>query len=261
MSELPAIRLNALTLFAARMADIRISRHPLRSDCFFMVNKTEFDIYQDGTSFEVARIFKQVIVKKNPDMFYVQESFGDDALVEDGDLIPWVVNMTCLGLPRLPMLDDRFLIDGMVYSVSAVKPVNRNSQGILECLVYPERRDDHDTLCVYGVSFHQAMKSVSLQDAYGTPSVMRVIYGGSPVSMSWDKKSWSSFEAVSTVTVPRGIKRFYVKDARGVVSDFVFGGRPVPSSTPAAPDGYSAVRDCSGRLFFCASCQHMYVNG
>jgi hypothetical protein len=79
--------------------------------------------------------------------------------------------------------------------------------------------------------------------------------------MSWDKKSWFPFEAVSTVTVPRGIKRFYVKDARGVVLDFVFGGRPVPSSTPSAPEGYSAIRDCSGRLFFCASCQHMYVNG
>lgn len=42
-------RLSALEQYTAKMADVRISRHPLRRDCIFIVNCTEFDIYQDGS--------------------------------------------------------------------------------------------------------------------------------------------------------------------------------------------------------------------
>ena len=105
MSVDQSIQVSTLERYTARMADIRISRHPLRRTILFIVNHTEFDMYNDSRVVETCRVLKQAIVKKNPDMYYVQENFGADVLVEDGDKLPWVITMTCLGLPRLPMLD------------------------------------------------------------------------------------------------------------------------------------------------------------
>lgn len=252
-------RLSALEQYTAKMADVRISRHPLRRDCIFIVNCTEFDIYQDGHSHEEARVLKQCIVKKNPDMFYVQESFGDDAMVQDGDIIPWVIYMSCTGLPRLPMLDDRFLLDGLVYSVSAVKPINRDSQGVIECLVYPERRDFIDSLAIYSVSFHSNFVPVSLEDAWGKEVAMQIIWGGYPIEMSWDKKTWVPFVPTSSVTVPNKASCLFIRGESGEVVGFTFGGRPCGSSVSVAA-GFNGLLDSDGVMYITPCTSRTYVN-
>ena len=222
MSVDQSIQVSTLERYTARMADIRISRHPLRRTILFIVNHTEFDMYNDSRVVETCRVLKQAIVKKNPDMYYVQENFGADVLVEDGDKIPWVITMTCLGLPRLPMLDDRIWLDGIIYSVSAVKPVNRDNRGVLEVMVYPERVDYMDRLAVYAVSFREGMVSKPISAVYNKTVVMDVIWGGYPMRMSFDKKRWLPFSHCSEVKVPRGARSLYVQDAQGVTAEFSF---------------------------------------
>lgn len=253
------IRLSRLELFQARMGDIRISRHPLRQDVLFMVKDTEFDIYQDGSSVELVRVYKEAIVRRSVDMYYVQEAFGADVLVEDGDKLPWVVCLTCLGLPRLPMLKDQFLIGGMLYTVSAVRPVNRDARAILECLVYPERSGRVDTLQLYGVSLSSGGSAVTIEDAYTTSVVVRLLWGGSPESMSWDKKVWLPFAAVSEQVVPRGATHYYLRDAGGVVAAFSFGGVSVPL-TGFEDMGYVGKRDSTGASFLFPVTEGVYVN-
>lgn len=212
-------RLSAIERFQARMADIRISRHPQHRDCLFIVNNTEFDIYQDSTSEESIRVLKQVVVQKNPDLSYVQESFGADALVDDGEKVPWVVNMTCLGLPRLPMVDDRFIIDGVTYSVSRVKPSNRDMRGLLECLVYPERTDLSDPLALFSVQFFEGGKSLSFSEAKKTKDAkMLIIWGGFPTELSWDGVTWFPFDFVCPAgVIPVLSKGLRMRDVTGRV--------------------------------------------
>ncbi len=90
-----------MTNYAARMADISLSRHPLCRDLIFIFNAVETDIYKDTNTIEEARIFKQAIVRKNPDMMYVQEVYSD-LLMEDSDKLPWLVLVTMTGLARIP---------------------------------------------------------------------------------------------------------------------------------------------------------------
>lgn len=210
-----------LARFTAQMADIRISHHPLKRALLFILNETEFDIYQDSHTVERWRLLKDGIVQKKADLFYVQENFGADVLVNDtGD--PWVITCTCLGFPRLPMLDDRVLLEGLVYSVSAVKPTNRDSRGVLELLVYPERTDYLDQLAVYGVSFSVDGVGKPLGSVLGRSCVMDVIWGGYPMRMSFDKKTWFPFSHHSELVVPRGAVGLWVQDAEGVTAGIKF---------------------------------------
>lgn len=222
MSIDQSIQVSAIERYTARMADIKISRHPLRRTMLFIVNETEFDMYNDSHTVERCRVLKSAIVKKNPDMYYVQENFGADVLVEDGDKIPWVITMTCLGLPRLPMLDDRVWLDGVIYSVSAVKPINRDNRGVIELMVYPERVEYMDQLAIYGVSFRDGMSSIPISSAYNKTVVMDVLWGGYPMRMSFDKKRWMPFAHSSEVKVPRGARYLYIQDAQGVTASLEF---------------------------------------
>lgn len=249
-----SIVLSALEQYTARMADIRISRHPLKRTMLYIVNHTEYDIYNDSHSVETCRVLKDVIVRKNPDMYYVQENYGADVLVEDLGT-PWVVTMTCLGLPRLPMLDDRVWLDGIIYSVSAVKPINRDNRGVLEVLVYPERVEYMDRLAIYGVSFRLGMESVPISAAYNKEAIMEVLWGGYPMRMSFDKKKWVPFTHVGLIHVPRGAKRFYIQDAESVTAELVF-ERYVPGSSVG---GFTECV-CQDTTYLVAQNRIMYVN-
>lgn len=216
-----SFEVSAISRFTAQMADLRMSCHPLRRTLLFILNETEFDIYQDSHTVERYRLIKDGIVRKQTDMYYVQENFGADVLVNDTDT-PWVVTCTCLGFPRLPMLDDRVLIEGLVYSVSAVKPTNRDSRGVLELLVYPERTHYLDQLGVYGVSFSVDGVSKGFGSVVGRRCVLDVIWGGYPIRMSFDKKTWVPFVHHGEVVVPRGAVGLWVQDSKGVVGGLEF---------------------------------------
>lgn len=252
------IRMSKIELFQARMADIVLSRSPLRRNALVCIQQTEFDIYQDGSSMELLRVLKTCIVRKAPDLYYIQEGFGDALLVEDVGSLPWVVTMTCLGLPRLLMTDDQIIVDGKVYTVSAVKPTNRETQGLLECAVYPERVDSVDPLALYGVSFSDGLKGLTLEESYGREVVVRVLWGGCPVAMSWDGQQWQPFAEVSRQLVPSGVTRFWVRDACGEVSSLQLGGYNIPL-VGFSDSGYSARESSAGGgAFLFPSTEYVY---
>lgn len=138
------IRLNRLNKFVLRMADIKINRHPQRKKATIIFNDTRLDIYNDAIREEECRVEKNVIVRKNPDMMFVQSMFYNE-LIEDTDKLPWVVDVTITNLPRLPKNDDMLLITDngkeYLYSISSVKPINRDTPVVLVMLVYPERTE------------------------------------------------------------------------------------------------------------------------
>lgn len=212
------VRVSQLSKFAQGVADIKISRHPLRSDVLYVFNSTDVDIYQDSESKEWARVYKQAIVRKNPKMSYVQESFGlNDFFVEETDSLPWIFVLSLTGMPRIPAMDDRIILNGLVYTVSKVRPVNRDCDGIVECLVYPERTHVVDPLAIYSVSFRDGLSLLSLSEARGKDCVMSVIWGGCPVQFSFNAKDWALFRPVTPLRVPVDLSEFHLQDASGVV--------------------------------------------
>ena len=146
------VRLSYIDRYTQGMSDIRISRHQLRKNVVVCLNDPEWDIYRDvRIHSEKYRVNKQAIVQKNPDMNYVQDMY--DVFLEEDEQLPWTVNLTMSGLLRPLKMDDKVIIDGLVYNVSKVRPNNRELHGLLECLVYPERdsRFINDPLNLYAV--------------------------------------------------------------------------------------------------------------
>lgn len=226
--------------FQTGMADIRISRHPLRKEIILALQDVEHDIYMDvALSSECARVFKQAIVQKNPNMTYVQEQF--DVLVEPEDILPFHVLFTKTGVPRPLLLDDRIIIDGAVYVVSKLKPTNRELNAIYECLVYPERdsRKLNDPLALYYIRFRRGLTEVGFEGIYGAPVVMEVVYGGCPTQMSFDGTTWQRFYQRSVVNVPDEATQLYIMDATQRCVSLTFGEtfsvqQVLPTSGPAA---------------------------
>lgn len=140
------IRVKTVSDFTRRMADIRIAYHPLKVQFDLVFNYIKRDIYQDSALQEENRVQKSGILRKNPDLAYVQDLFYD-VLTEDLDKMPWTLLLTTTDLPRLPKNDDQIVIQEIindeakiiVYNIAAVKPINRDRPVVLECLIYPER--------------------------------------------------------------------------------------------------------------------------
>lgn len=128
-----------LNKWAAGMMDIWLSRTQLTSKVTLIFNEITRDIYQDAKHTESVRIAKLAAVKKNVDMNYVQELFGEILLEDNLDLIPWVVSLTMTDLPRVPKMDDMIIIDDVLYTISMVAPKNRYLKSLLSLLIYPER--------------------------------------------------------------------------------------------------------------------------
>ena len=80
---------------------------------------------------------KRILPSKKADLFFVQDLFGD--LIEDESKIPWLVQMTLTGLPRLVNNGDNIIVEDVAYTVAKVAPVHRLNDGILRLLIYVER--------------------------------------------------------------------------------------------------------------------------
>lgn len=143
------LRIKRLNRFSLKLADIKVTHHPQRKKVDVIFNDVVTDIYGDSTHDEEFRCEKWAIVRKTPDMAYVQSVFYED-LLEDVDSIPWVVILTVSKLPRQPKQDDHIIIkddDGSkIYTISKVKPINRDVPVIFQLLIYPERSIDDKKL-------------------------------------------------------------------------------------------------------------------
>lgn len=140
--------------FMVGMADIQLAYNALASEVIVIYNELSIDHYQDSRIAEVERCKKLAIFRKSEDMNYIpQDDFNTDELVEDSDSnIPYEVLLTETGLPRMPRKDDMVLIDGVLYSVHHVKPINRDYRGLWQLIVYPERTTFIDTLHIYKIT-------------------------------------------------------------------------------------------------------------
>lgn len=200
-------RINLLDRFASGMADIQIERNPLRKEVILILNEVYRDHYQDVVSREVSRHKKWAMVNKNVDLNYVQEM--DITLVEDVDQIPWIVTMTITALPRVPRAEDQILVDGLKYTVSMVKPMNRQLQSVVLLMVYPER-STNDALTIYSVTRTTGFNGVKFLD---------VIWGGLPTHYSFDKEYWHEFE--SRIVVETFPETLFLKDKLGDIVEYV----------------------------------------
>lgn len=167
-------QLGLLSKYYAGMTDLNFSHNPLSQECIFIVNDIEYDQYQDAVKVERCRVKKRCLVKKNPDMYYVQE-FNDE-LIEDTDEIPWIVSITITDLKEKPKASDQILINGLKYTISKVKPINRNVEAVFNCLVYPERYEEDD-LALYEVTYCNG--------------VLSFVWGGNPTEIALDEDAVS----------------------------------------------------------------------
>lgn len=136
-------RIEHLNEFRTGMADRALALNALSQLVQVKLMEKSVDIYGDTEVKLEAEVTKRVVVTKNPEMSYVANQF--DLLVEDDeDRIPWLVKLTQSGLPRLIRHDDRMIIGGIEYSVSAVSPINRLNDGLLKVLIYPERSSNEE---------------------------------------------------------------------------------------------------------------------
>jgi len=123
--------------FRRTMADIVIGLNPLAQNATIVFNKIEKDHYDDSRAIEEGRMEKRILLSKKADLFFVQDLFGD--LIEDESKIPWLVQMTLTGLPRLVNNGDNIIVEDVAYTVAKVAPVHRLNDGILRLLIYVER--------------------------------------------------------------------------------------------------------------------------
>lgn len=214
-------RKKILNQYAQRMADITISRNPLRKSIFVEYRDKDYDQYLDVRARQNARYWKQAIVKKNPDLSYVAETF--DTLIDDTDTLPWIVTITQTGLPHNPQHEDLIIIDGQRYVIAQVKPVNRDLEVLISCLVYPDRDEVEDRIAVYKVTFRKDLTPLSLEEARGSFCCMDIIYGGNPLEMSFDEKTWLDFGRQTIQSIPEDAEILYIKDSenREVAFDLV----------------------------------------
>lgn len=170
----PIYNKQALNNFTSGMMDIQLPRNPLASEVILIFNESVRDHYQDVIVTEDCRIKKLALVKKDPDMNYVQQEM--DELLEDNiEQLPWLVKLTMTDLPRRPRAEDQILIEGLRYNISYVKPLNRSLDNIVLLTVYPDRCEE-DKLQIYKVDI--------LEDGY-----FDILYGGNPILYSYDRDS------------------------------------------------------------------------
>jgi len=135
-------RLNTIYGFVQKMSDIKIARHPLVKEIIVILNDKDVDLYRDVETHEYLRVRKQAIFQKSTAMQYVDFDYEDtpqDLSEDTTEIIPWTVVLTKTNLDRPVTSEDQFIIDNILYTISKVKPINRNTDCVLECKVYNER--------------------------------------------------------------------------------------------------------------------------
>lgn len=178
-------RISNIDRFTSGMADIQITRHPLRSLVIVVFNDTTYDVYKDGTTVETERINKLAIVERDKDLMYVQELLGDEFLIDEDERNPWIVTMTTTGLTRTLKGDDVLIIDGNVFTVSKLKPINKRIQSVITLLVYPENTNFTDAFKLDSLIITKDEVIVeSLYINLNEVHVIEIVYGGLPLFYS-----------------------------------------------------------------------------
>ena len=208
--------------FAVGMADIQLAFNALASEVIVIFNELSVDHYQDSLIAEVERFKKLAIFRKAKDMNYVPE--GEDIeLVEEGDNLPFEVLLTETGLPRVPRKDDMVLVDGVLYSVHHVKPMNRDYKGLLQLIVYTERTTFIDTLHIYKATLLNPKDLLPISDVNAFLSEVKETEEQNAQLISLGATNDSNEnEEEQVVEEPQQI----VPQAKEVVIDFVWGGKP-----------------------------------
>ena len=125
--------------FISVMSEIKIAAHPLKATATVVLMRTVRNLYRDNVSQqELERVDKNVIFIKSTDLDYVQ-MMEDIVLEDDTDQVPWIVIMTIKDLSRALKNSDQIIINGVDYQVAKVKPVNRELNSVIKCLVFPRR--------------------------------------------------------------------------------------------------------------------------
>lgn len=186
-------RVQLINRFASGIADLNMSRNPLSSEVILIFNESQVNQYLDSQVVETGRYKKLAAVYKNPDINYVQQ-LGDELLM-DGDNIPWLIQMTTTGLPRIPRFNDCIIIDNIKYSVAMVKPLNRHLYSLIQLVVYPERTDYKDPLKILSVDYFINSKPIQgLPFGYDKVICLDILYSGFPVEYSFDNQNWLPFK-------------------------------------------------------------------
>ena len=148
-------RRDILSNMAVGMADIQLSHNALATEVIIIFNDISVDHYQDSRIAEIDRIKKLAIFRKSQDMTFVPDE--SEELLEDSEKsIPYEVLTTVTRLPRLPRRDDMVLSEGVLYTVHHVKPMNRDIDGLIQLIVYPERTTFIDPLNIYKLTLLDA---------------------------------------------------------------------------------------------------------
>jgi len=206
--------------FASGMAEIVLSRTMLSREVIIVFNEITRDHYQDATITEIGRFKKLAMIKKTLDMQYVQEILGPELLEDNLGQIPWVVNLTTENMPRVPRMDDQVIIEGIRYTISVVKPMNRDLESLISLFIYPERVLGEDPLAIKSVQF--IVDGVVVDSLPSNNEViLDIVYGGYPRFMSFDGVNWIEF--LSKVKVPvQNELTLYLKDGQdNVVSQLL----------------------------------------
>lgn len=203
-------RLKNLSKFTQEMTEIRISRHPGKKDCMFLIMNKDNDQYGDAYTEEVCRLYKQVILRLNTSLEFVQE-FED--ILSEQDQEPYVLVLTKVGLPRIPRANDRALIDGVLYNILAVRPTNRNTQVVFECLVLPDRTDI-DPLQIKDVRLFLDGEEKHIKDLTDTTVRYEIIYGGAPTEIAFTKDVWVPFKVTGKVYI-KDCLQVWLRDKEG----------------------------------------------
>lgn len=191
-------RHRALENMAVGMADIQLAHNPVASETIVIFNDLSVDHYQDSRIAEICRVKKLAVFNKVDDMNYVPDSDMGE-LQFDNDSIPFRVLMTITGLPRLPRRDDMLLNEGDLYTIHHVKPMNRDINGLLELIVYPERTTFVDPLHIHKHTFLDGVSLQPINDDLGShigeEVVLDMVYGGNPQQYSFDGENWRPFKS------------------------------------------------------------------
>lgn len=197
---------NLKDAYQRRMFDIQTARNPLATDVMVIFTDTEYDHYQEGKAVETSRTLKRAIIRKDEDMNYVQ--FVEDLrLLEDIEQLPFTVTMSITDLERVPRANDMININGIEYTISMVKPVNRFTESVVICLIYPERDVPQDELyddpSAWVVKFYTisgGTKTLVSQPTNGDNYLVEIWWRGYPKQVSWDGgTTWRKFDAKTRI--------------------------------------------------------------
>lgn len=156
-------RRTMLSNMAVGMADIQLSHNALATEVILIYNDLSVDHYQDSRIAEIDRIKKLAVFRKSKDLTFVPDD-SEELLDDQDSAIPYEVLTTVTGLPRLPRRDDMLLNDGNLYTVHHVKPMNRDIDGLIQLIVYPERTTFVDPLNIYKLTLLDADTLLPIPD-------------------------------------------------------------------------------------------------